>query len=118
MKPWDGVYEMDQLQLPQLPRPSAPQERQASSETLKIPMGQDILEITVDPGQPVIDMTNNAVTWILCLCGEHLISSQRQLESLRSWYHVHCPKCGRAGAIPGEVWRKMVALLTPQMMAS
>lgn len=93
-------------------------EPQRRAVTLKIASGQDIMEIQIDPQQPVVDMTNNAVTWILCSCGEHLISSQRQIEPERTYYHVHCPKCWRAGTITGDVWRKMLAMLAPQRMAS
>src|SRR5262245_49491544 len=84
---------------------------------LKIASGQDVLEVAVDPDQPVVPMANNAVTWLLCACGEHLISSQRQLEQERTIYHVHCRKCGRAGSIVGDVWRKILATLAPQLVA-
>ena len=86
--------------------------------TLRIATGHDVVEVQVDLERPIVPMANNAVTWILCPCGEHLISSQRQLEKTRTCYHVHCPRCGRAGTISGEVWRKMLAMLAPQVLAS
>lgn len=102
----------------QLTPPVEPAQPKQQSVVLKIASGKEIMEITIDPDQPVVDMTNNAVTWILCSCGEHLISSQRQLEPERTFYHVHCPKCWLAGIVPGDAWRKMLAMLAPQRLVS